>query len=160
MYAGPSSTSRFRNATAFSGVAPLLSPGSSLAARPRKPERSAKSPSPYRVKRPTVAVSRDKYRGARIMCGRTEQERCHPRTFSRAMSNQHDEHDYPAGNKLSGRVGVTRVAKPWGYEIIWAMTDAYVGKVLHVNAGQALSVQYHHKKDETVYLLSGEMIYW
>jgi mannose-6-phosphate isomerase len=76
------------------------------------------------------------------------------------MSNQHDEHDYPAGNELSGRVGVTRVAKPWGYEIIWAMTDAYVGKVLHVNAGQALSVQYHHKKDETVYLLSGEMIYW
>jgi mannose-6-phosphate isomerase len=76
------------------------------------------------------------------------------------MSNQHDEHDYPVGNALSGRVGVTRVPKPWGYEIIWAKTDAYVGKVLHVNAGQALSVQYHHKKDETVYLLSGEMTYW
>ena len=76
------------------------------------------------------------------------------------MSNKRDEHDYPDGNPLSGRVGVTRVPKPWGYEIIWAKTDAYVGKVLHVNAGQALSVQYHHKKDETVYLLSGEMIYW
>ena len=70
------------------------------------------------------------------------------------------EHDFPKGNPLSGRVTVTRVPKPWGYEIIWAKTDAYVGKVLHVNAGQALSVQYHHKKDETVHLLSGEMIYW
>jgi mannose-6-phosphate isomerase len=73
------------------------------------------------------------------------------------MSN---EHDYPAGNPLSGRVTVTRVPKPWGYEIIWAKTDSYVGKVLHVNAGQALSVQYHDKKDETVHLLSGEMVYW
>ena len=73
------------------------------------------------------------------------------------MSN---ERDYPAGNPLSGRVSVTRVPKPWGYEIIWAKTDSYVGKVLHVNAGQALSVQYHHTKDETVHLLSGEMIYW
>jgi mannose-6-phosphate isomerase-like protein (cupin superfamily) len=73
------------------------------------------------------------------------------------MSN---ERDYPAGNPLSGRGAVTRVPKPWGYEIIWAKTDSYVGKVLHVNAGQALSVQYHHQKDETVYLLSGEMIYW
>jgi mannose-6-phosphate isomerase-like protein (cupin superfamily) len=35
-----------------------------------------------------------------------------------------------------------------------------VGKVLHINAGHALSVQYHNRKDETVYLLSGEMKYW
>lgn len=67
---------------------------------------------------------------------------------------------YPEGNPLSGRVPVTRVPKPWGYEVIWAHTDTYVGKILHVNAGQALSIQYHHRKDETVYLLSGEMIYW
>ena len=61
---------------------------------------------------------------------------------------------------MSGRADVRRVEKPWGHEIIWAHTDRYVGKVLHVNAGQALSVQYHNQKDETVYLLSGEMIYW
>lgn len=71
-----------------------------------------------------------------------------------------DTSNFPAGNPLSGRVDVTRVPKPWGYEIIWARTDAYVGKILHVNAGQALSVQYHNRKDETVHLLSGEMIYW
>jgi quercetin dioxygenase-like cupin family protein len=68
--------------------------------------------------------------------------------------------DWPAGNPASGRVTVTHVPKPWGYEIIWARTDEYVGKILHVNAGQALSVQYHNAKDETVHLLSGEMIYW
>lgn len=50
--------------------------------------------------------------------------------------------------------------KPWGYEIIWAHTDRYVGKILHIYAGHALSVQYHEKKDETVYLLNGEMKYW
>lgn len=51
-----------------------------------------------------------------------------------------------------------RVEKPWGYEVIWAETDLYVGKILHVNAGEALSVQMHEVKDETLYLLSGEMI--
>ena len=61
---------------------------------------------------------------------------------------------------MSGRAEVTRVPKPWGYEIIWARTDRYVGKVLHINAGHALSVQYHNQKDETVYLLKGEMKYW
>jgi mannose-6-phosphate isomerase-like protein (cupin superfamily) len=61
---------------------------------------------------------------------------------------------------MSGRTEVRRVEKPWGYEIIWAHTDRYVGKVLHINAGQALSVQYHERKDETVYLLAGEMKYW
>src|SRR5687767_10424302 len=60
----------------------------------------------------------------------------------------------------SGRVPVKTVPKPWGHETIWAHTDRYVGKILHINAGQALSVQYHERKDETVYLLSGEMIYW
>ena len=61
---------------------------------------------------------------------------------------------------MSGRTDVKRVDKPWGYEIIWAHTDRYVGKVLHINAGHALSVQYHNRKYETVYLLSGEMKYW
>ena len=61
---------------------------------------------------------------------------------------------------MSGRSEVKRVPKPWGHEIIWAHTDRYVGKILHINAGHELSVQYHERKDETVHLLSGELIYW
>ena len=61
---------------------------------------------------------------------------------------------------MSGRVEVRHVPKPWGRETIWAHTDRYVGKILHITAGQALSVQYHERKDETVYLLRGEMKYW
>lgn len=59
----------------------------------------------------------------------------------------------------SGRVKVVKVPKPWGHETIWAQSDRYVGKILHINAGQELSVQYHNKKDETVHLLSGEIVY-
>lgn len=61
---------------------------------------------------------------------------------------------------MSGPVEVRHVPKPWGHETIWAHTDRYVGKILHIRAGQALSVQYHERKDETVYLLTGEMKYW
>lgn len=50
-----------------------------------------------------------------------------------------------------------RVDKPWGHELIWAETDLYVGKILHVNAGEALSVQMHEIKDETLHLLSGRI---
>ena len=59
----------------------------------------------------------------------------------------------------SGRVPITRISKPWGYEKIWAQSERYVGKIIHINAGHELSVQYHNKKDETVYLLSGQIIY-
>ncbi len=48
-----------------------------------------------------------------------------------------------------------RVEKPWGHELIWAKTDRYVGKVIHINAGQALSLQYHERKDETIHVLRG-----
>lgn len=51
-----------------------------------------------------------------------------------------------------------RVEKPWGYELIWARTDRYVGKILHVEAGHLLSLQYHNRKDETMYVLTGELI--
>ncbi len=51
----------------------------------------------------------------------------------------------------------TIVAKPWGHELIWAKTDRYVGKILHINAGEALSLQYHRQKDETIMVLSGRM---
>jgi len=50
-----------------------------------------------------------------------------------------------------------RVEKPWGYELIWAETNEYVGKLLHIQAGEALSLQYHEQKDETIHLLAGEM---
>ena len=56
-------------------------------------------------------------------------------------------------------MSVTRVDKPWGYELHWAKTDRYVGKVLHINAGHALSLQYHNKKDETIYVHSGKMLF-
>ncbi len=55
------------------------------------------------------------------------------------------------------RVPIRRVEKPWGYELIFAHTDRYVGKILHVDAGQALSLQYHEIKDETLYLADGEV---
>tara|TARA_R110002124_G_scaffold200312_1_gene367050 strand:- start:172 stop:501 length:330 start_codon:yes stop_codon:yes gene_type:complete len=48
-----------------------------------------------------------------------------------------------------------RVEKPWGYEIIWAETKDYIGKVLHINAGHRLSKQYHETKEETVYVIKG-----
>ena len=50
-----------------------------------------------------------------------------------------------------------RVEKPWGYELIWAHTDRYVGKILHIDKGHALSLQYHLRKDETIHVLSGTM---
>ena len=53
-----------------------------------------------------------------------------------------------------------RVEKPWGHELIWAQTPQYVGKVLHINAGESLSLQYHEVKDETIFLFSGEMRFW
>lgn len=52
---------------------------------------------------------------------------------------------------------VSRIEKPWGYELVFAHTDRYVGKILHVNPGQALSLQYHERKDETLYLADGEV---
>ena len=52
---------------------------------------------------------------------------------------------------------MTRVEKPWGNELIWAKTDRYVGKILHIKAGEALSLQYHRVKDETIMVLTGKL---
>jgi mannose-6-phosphate isomerase len=52
-----------------------------------------------------------------------------------------------------------RVEKPWGHELVWARTDRYVGKILHIEPGHLLSLQYHEKKDETIYVLRGEIIF-
>jgi mannose-6-phosphate isomerase-like protein (cupin superfamily) len=54
-----------------------------------------------------------------------------------------------------GRVERSKVEKPWGYELRWAITDRYLGKVLHVNRGEALSLQYHETKDEYQYIVKG-----
>ena len=61
--------------------------------------------------------------------------------------------------KGGGRASIRHVSKPWGHETIWAATDRYVGKIIHINAGHELSVQYHNKKDETIYLLSGKLAF-
>jgi mannose-6-phosphate isomerase len=53
---------------------------------------------------------------------------------------------------------LTTVAKPWGEEVWFAETDLYAGKLLKVDAGQRLSIQFHEHKDETSYLLSGRML--
>ena len=60
---------------------------------------------------------------------------------------------------VAGTQAVNRVPKPWGYEVHWAHTDRYVGKILHVTAGHALSLQFHNVKDETIFLYSGVLLY-
>ena len=50
------------------------------------------------------------------------------------------------------------VKKPWGFEQIWADTDGYVAKILHINPNQRLSLQYHEIKEETVYVLEGTLL--
>ncbi len=54
---------------------------------------------------------------------------------------------------------VKRVEKPWGYELHWAVTDKYVGKILHVKKGHALSLQYHNIKEETIHVHTGKILF-
>lgn len=51
-----------------------------------------------------------------------------------------------------------RVEKPWGWELLWAETPNYVGKILHISAGKRLSLQYHDQKLETQYLMQGRVV--
>ena len=53
------------------------------------------------------------------------------------------------------RQAVRRVEKAWGYELIFAHTEKYVGKLLHIEPGEALSLQFHHRKDETFFVARG-----
>jgi mannose-6-phosphate isomerase len=50
-----------------------------------------------------------------------------------------------------------RIDKPWGYELVWAHSEHYVGKLLFVRAGEQLSLQFHNRKDETIYLYEGRL---
>lgn len=52
---------------------------------------------------------------------------------------------------------MTIIDKPWGHEHIWAKTDQYVGKLLYIKEGERLSLQYHRKKEETIYVLEGKL---
>lgn len=51
-----------------------------------------------------------------------------------------------------------KVDKPWGHEVWWALTDEYAGKILHIEKGHRLSLQFHERKDESAYLLSGRLL--
>ena len=50
--------------------------------------------------------------------------------------------------------------KPWGYEILWAQTKDYVAKIMYIQPHQRMSLQYHQKKEETIYVMSGVLILW
>lgn len=60
------------------------------------------------------------------------------------------------GNRLAPS-GVEKIAKPWGHELIFAKTERYVGKILHVAAGESLSLQYHEMKEETLFVVRGRV---
>jgi mannose-6-phosphate isomerase-like protein (cupin superfamily) len=51
-----------------------------------------------------------------------------------------------------------KIEKPWGYELLWARTADYAGKILHIRKGHKLSLQYHRRKEETILLRSGRML--
>lgn len=72
------------------------------------------------------------------------------------------EQQAPGSAAASGQAEIYRAArqeKPWGYELIFAVVDGkYAGKVIHVNAGQSLSLQYHRRKEETISVLDGEAL--
>ena len=51
-----------------------------------------------------------------------------------------------------------KIDKPWGHEIRWAINEKYLGKILHINAGSRLSLQYHEQKDETIYVMEGTAV--
>jgi mannose-6-phosphate isomerase len=50
-----------------------------------------------------------------------------------------------------------RIDKPWGHELIWAQTDRYVGKVIAIDPGKRLSLQYHEQKDESIFVMRGTL---
>lgn len=58
------------------------------------------------------------------------------------------------------RLDPRRVEKPWGYELIWAHTDRYVGKILVIEAGKRLSLQKHEVKDESILVVRGRLLLW
>ncbi len=62
------------------------------------------------------------------------------------------------GSGPAGEVAPRRVDKPWGNELIWSLTDRYCGKVITIETGRRLSLQYHEQKDESIFILSGRLL--
>lgn len=52
-----------------------------------------------------------------------------------------------------------KIEKPWGYELLFAHTEHYAGKILKINENEMLSLQYHKIKDETIFIWEGEMLF-
>lgn len=77
-----------------------------------------------------------------------------PESAERMSRRGEDTRRTPAG---IGSARDNRVEKPWGYELRWAVTNRYLGKVLHIRRGEALSLQYHERKDETIMLMNGSL---
>jgi len=50
-----------------------------------------------------------------------------------------------------------RTEKPWGHELLWALTDSYAGKLLYISKGESLSLQYHEEKEETILVIEGTL---
>ena len=59
---------------------------------------------------------------------------------------------------MSGGNATRRVEKPWGFELIWAHTDRYAGKLLVVETGKRLSLQLHEVKEESIYVAAGKLL--
>ena len=51
-----------------------------------------------------------------------------------------------------------KIEKPWGYELLFALTPKYAGKLLYIKQGHRLSLQYHNEKDETIYIYEGKVL--
>lgn len=67
--------------------------------------------------------------------------------------------DDPAGVPQAEIYPASTQAKPWGQELIFAVVPGkYVGKVIQVNAGHSLSLQYHREKEETISMVTGEAL--
>jgi mannose-6-phosphate isomerase len=69
------------------------------------------------------------------------------------------EHDHLTSPNLGGLDKFAsepeKVDKPWGHEVIWAVSESYAGKILFVKAGESMSLQFHNVKDEAWYVLEG-----
>ena len=123
--------------------------------RPHRVQHDAGRAADGAARRPGHERRRDgAHRGARA----DARHRGRDRAVLCSMSFGHDRQSAWTTVRWRRQVGrgCDRVEKPWGYELHWAKTDRYVGKVLHIKAGHALSLQYHNVKDETIYVHSAE----
>lgn len=89
------------------------------------------------------------------ICGKVHKSKDEARWDTGHLPEQADR--YPTWNLGDHTNNIRRINKPWGYELLWAESDKYVGKILHVDKGESLSLQYHEVKDETLFVYNGEI---